>query len=115
MYKRKKKEKFSFSDVNINTIGFSHDRIRKTLRISRHSLAVPRHVNIPPSQLAAYIETNLLHVIRIEKQKQKKSTHVVITDIRLKASTKGFTSDCALLKDNILPKPLLRKSFFAIL
>lgn len=77
----------SFSDVNINTIGFSHNCIRRTPRISRYSLVVPDNVNIPPSQLAAYIETNLLHVVCM-KQKQKKNTHVVITDIRLKASTK---------------------------
>lgn len=47
----------SFSDTDINTIGFIHDCIRGTLRVSRHSLAVPDTVNIPPSQSAAYIET----------------------------------------------------------
>lgn len=61
----------------------------RTPRVSRYSLAVPDTVNIPPSQSAAYIETNLLHVIPVENEK-KKNTHVVITDIRLKASTKGL-------------------------
>lgn len=112
--KRKKKEITSFSDANVNTIGFSHNCMRRTLRISRYSLAGPDTVNIPPSQLVAWIETNLLYVVRIEKQK-KKNTYVVITDIRLKASTKSSTSDRASPKDNTLPKPLLRKSFFAML
>lgn len=40
----------SFSDVNINTIGLSHNHMRGTLRISRYSLAVPDTVDIPPSQ-----------------------------------------------------------------
>lgn len=62
-----------FSDTDIDTIGFSHDRIRRTPRVSRYSLAVPDTFNIPPSQLAAWIETNLLHVVCIEKQKQKKT------------------------------------------
>lgn len=62
----------SFSNVNINTIGYSHNCIRRTLRVSRRSLAVPDTVNIPPSQSASYIETNLLHLVRMEKQKQKK-------------------------------------------
>lgn len=51
-----KTEMTSFSDVNINTIGFSHNRIRRIPRISRYSLAVPDTNNIPPSQSAAYIE-----------------------------------------------------------
>jgi len=63
----------SFSDVNINTISFSHDRIRRTPRVSRYSLAVPDTVNIPPSQSATYIETNLLYVVCVKiKTKIKK-------------------------------------------
>lgn len=55
--KKREKEMTSFSHTDINTIGFSYDCIRRTLRVSRHSLAVPDTVNIPPSQLVAWIET----------------------------------------------------------
>lgn len=87
-----------FSDANINTIGFSYDRIRRIPRVSRYSLAVPDTVNIPPSQSAAYIETNLLYVVHVKnkRKKKKRNTYVVIPDIRLKASTKSSTSDRAL-------------------
>lgn len=105
----------SFSNTDINTISFSHDRIRKTPRVSRHSLAVPDTVNIPPSQLAAYIEINLLHVVCM-KQKRNQKKHLLDQNrYQTQSIHKGFTSDRASPKDNILPKPLLRKSFFTIL
>lgn len=70
--KRKKKEMTDFSDTDINTIGFSHNCIRRTLGMSRHSLAVPDTVNIPPSQLAAWIETNLLYVVHVKNKRKEK-------------------------------------------
>lgn len=105
----------SFIDTDINTIGFSHDRIRRTPRVSRYSLAVPDTVNIPPSQLAAYIETNLLHVVCV-KQKRKEKKHLrSYNRYQTQSIRKSFPSDRALPKDNTLPKSLLRKYFFAML
>lgn len=110
-----KTEMTSFSDVNINTIGFSHDRIRRTPRTSRYSLAVPDTVSIPPSQLVAYIEANLLYVVHVKNEKIKENTHVVITDIRLKESTKVLLVTVPYQRTIYYRKPLLRKFFFAIL
>lgn len=85
--------------------------------MSRYSLAVPDTDHIPPSQSAAYIETNLLYVVCIEKQKQKKHLCSYNRYQTQSIHEKFYQRPCPPLtpKDNTPPKPLLRKSFFAIL
>lgn len=86
----------SFSDTDINTVGFSYDRIRRTLRVNRHSLAVPDTVNISPSQSAAYIEANLLHVVRVQKPKTKRKHARGYNRYQTQSIYKSSTSDRAL-------------------